>query len=104
MENDDDKIYYLDNEITIKTSIADYLEPVNGGVCVLILLSIYHFNFQGIYWIHPEGHYFLECEANFLKLWGETNTLKLPFYVELCKDIECILPDKKHMFKEILGV
>ena len=103
MENEDDKIYYLDNEITLKTSIGDYLEPINGGVCILIIITLYDFTFQGIYWLHPNGNYFLECEQNFLKLWGVENTLKIPFYIDLCKDIECILPDKEQLFKEILG-
>lgn len=92
------------DEIVLKSSIVDYLEPINGGVPIVVTITIYEFTFQGIYWIHPEGHYFLECEDNFLKLWGETDTLNLPFYVELCKDIESILPNKEIIFKEIMGI
>lgn len=91
------------DEIVLKTSIVDYLEPMNGGVPVVISITIYEFTFQAIYWIHPAGHYFLECEDNFLKLWGETDTLNLPFYIEICKDIESILPNKELIFKEVLG-
>jgi len=92
-----------EDEIMLKTSIIEYLEPINNGVAVLVSITMYDFSFQGMYWIHPEGHYFLECEPDFLKLWGETETLNLPFYVDLCKDIESILPDKNDIFKEILG-
>jgi hypothetical protein len=93
-----------DDEIIIKTSVIDYLEPINGGVPIMISITIYEFTFQSIYWIHPENHYFLECEDNFLRLWGVNNSLNLPFYIDLCKDIESILPEKKMIFKEILGI
>jgi hypothetical protein len=93
-----------EEEIVLKSSVIDYLDPINGGVPVLISITLYEFTFQGMYWIHPDGNYFLECEENFLKLWGESDTLSLPFYVELCKDIESILPDKEVIFKEVLGI
>lgn len=92
------------DEINISTSIIDYLEPINGGIPIIISITIYEFTFQAIYWIHPESHYFLECENNFLKLWGETETLNLPFYIELCQDIESLLPDKELIFKEFLNI
>lgn len=93
-----------EDEIILKSSIIDYLEPINGGVQILISITIYDYSFQGIYWIHPQNISFLECEQNFLKLWGVEETEKLPFYSELCKDIETILPDKNEIFKEILGI
>ncbi len=91
-----------DEEILIKTSIIDYLEPINGGISVLVSITLYEYSFQCIYWFHPEGHYFLECEDDFLRLWGEEDTLNLPFYTELCKDIESILPDKNLLYDELL--
>jgi hypothetical protein len=91
-----------DEEIILKTSVVDYLESINGGIPILISITIYEFTFQGMYWIHPQGHYFLECEDNFLKLWGVDDTLDLPFYIELCRDIESIIPEKEKIFKELL--
>ncbi len=90
------------NEISIKTGIIDYSEPINGGVPINISISIYEFSFEAIYWIHPNGNSLLECEPNFLKLWGVDDTNKIPFYDELVMDIECILPDKNEIFDEII--
>ena len=87
-----------DCEIIIKTCIVDYQEPINGGIPIIIGINIYHFNFQGVYWIHPNGNRFLECESNFLKLWGCESSKDIPFYKEICDDIENILPEKKEIF------
>ena len=98
----DNPIIIKGNEITIKSSLIDYLEPINGGIPISICFTILEFTFQGIYFIHPNNNYFLEIEPNFLKLWGCSDTQSLPFYEELCKDIEKILPIKEDIFKEIL--
>jgi len=91
------------SEISLKTSIIDYSESYNGGVPVNISITIYDFSFESIYWIHPNGKYLLECEPNFLKLWMKSeDTIDLPFYEDLCKDIDSILPDKEEIFKEML--
>ena len=99
---DNSPIYIEGSEIPIQTSIIDYLEPMNGGVPISVCITIYHFTFQGIYFIHPLGSCYLELEPDFLKLWGSVNTITLPFYEELCKDIDFILPNKELIFKELL--
>jgi hypothetical protein len=89
-------------EIPLKTGIIDYGTPINGGVPIYINLTIYDFSFEASYWIHPNGNTLLECDPRFLKLWGVEETSKLPFYKELCQDIETILPNKEDIFNEIL--
>ncbi len=100
----EEKVEIAEEAIIIKSSVVDYMEPINGGVPILVAITIYDFTFQSIYWIHPFLESFLECEDNFLMLWGEDKTEKLPFYDILCKDIESILPDKNDIFREILGI
>lgn len=89
-----------ENELVLKTSIIDFLEEVNGGVSILIGITIYEFTFQCIYWIHPDKLDFLECEKDFLKLFGVEETDKLPFYKELCSDIDILIGDKENIFTE----
>lgn len=89
-----------ENVIELKTSIVDYLEPMNGGVPISISITLYHFSFQGMYYIHPNGTYILELEEDFLNLWGAEDTTSLPFYEDVCKDIDSILPNKEDIFKE----
>jgi len=92
----------MENELEIKTSILDYLGKINNGVSILITFTIYNFSFQGIYWIHPNDYHTLECEHNFLKLFGVEYTDDLPFLDDLIKDIDSILPNKNDIFKEFL--
>jgi hypothetical protein len=89
-------------EIPLRTGIIDYGKPINGGIPIYINLTIYDFTFQSSYWIHPNGNTLLECEPRFLKLWGVEETQDLPFYKELCQDIESIIPPKEDIFKELL--
>ncbi len=90
------------NEIPIHTGVIDYGDIINGGIPIYISITIYDFTFQASYWIHPNGNSLLECEPNFLKLWGCDDTQELPFYTELCKDIESVIPDKQEIFEELL--
>ena len=98
MENDDNREY-----INIKTAILDYMGELNNGVCISITITLYDYSFQSVYWIHPDGYHTLECEENFLKLFGVTTTERLPFLKELVEDIESILPEKDDIFKEFLN-
>jgi hypothetical protein len=79
-------------ELTIKTSVIDYLEENENGISVLICISISDFHFQAIYFVSKKGSNFLEAEPNFLKLWGVSETTEIPFYDDLCKDIETLIP------------
>ena len=85
-------------ELTIKTSVIDYLEKDDKGLSVLICIGISEFNFQAIYFVSKKGSNFLEAEPNFLKLWGVSETTEIPFYDDLCKDIESIIPSKEELF------
>lgn len=89
-------------ELPVRTGIIDYGTPINGGVPIYISISLYDFSFESCYWIHPNGDVLLECEERFLKLWGVDDTEKLPFYNELCQDIDVILPKKEDIFNEFL--
>lgn len=89
-----------ENEIVLKTSIIDYMDPINNGITILIGITLYEFTFQAIYWTDKEGMELLECEDRFLRLWGMKNTVDLPFYDFLINDINSILPDKSEIFKE----
>jgi len=89
-----------ENELVLKTSIIDFLEEVNGGVSILIAITIYEFTFQAIYWIHPDNLDLVECEKDFLKLFGVEETDKLPFYKELCSDIGTLIGNRENIFTE----
>lgn len=90
------------DEIPIYTGIIDYGSNINGGISIYISITIYDFTFQASYWIHPNGNTLLECEPDFLKLWGIEDSQNLPFYDELCEDIESIIPNRKEIFNELL--
>ena len=90
-------------ELTIKTSIIDYQDVVNGGVNILIGITLEDdFTFEGYYWIHPNGNDAIEVDEKFLKLFGIENVEDLPFFEELKKDINSILPDREEIFKELI--
>lgn len=89
-------------KVYIKPSLIEYLGEKNNGVSISIALSIYDFSFESIYWIHPEGWHTLECDTNFLKIFGVKETEDLPFLHDLIDEIETVLPSKKEIFKEFL--
>lgn len=90
-------------EITIKTSLIDYIGECNSGVSIAITLTLENdFTFEAIYWIHPDGQYILEPEDDFLKLFGVQDSKDLPFIKELIVDIDSILEDKEEIFKAFL--
>jgi hypothetical protein len=79
--------------LTISTSIIDYEdEMINGGLSISIGLTIFETSFLAILWLHPSGVTRLECEPDFLKLFGVNNTLELPFYDVLLDDIYTCVP------------
>lgn len=91
-------------ELTIKSSIIDYSDVVNGGVNIIFTLTLEDdFTFEGMYWIHPNGNYTMEVEDRFLKLFGVETTDDLPFLDDLNKDVESILPPKEEIFEEFLN-
>jgi hypothetical protein len=90
-------------EITIKTSLIDYIGELNGGVSIAIGLTIEdHFSFESIYWIHPDGNFLLEIDSDFLKLFGVSESNELPFYQELIADIDSIIETKDEIFKTFI--
>lgn len=91
-------------EITIKTSLIDYIGELNGGVSIAISLTLENdFSFEAIYWIHPDGKYLLETDDNFLKLFGVSDSQDLPFIDELIVDIDSILASKEEIFENFLN-
>lgn len=95
----------MNMDIVIKTTLIDYLGELNGGVSISIGLTVADdFTFESIYWIHPDGHYLLETEDDFLKLFGAKESTDLPFLKELISDIDFILPSKYDIFKQFLNI
>lgn len=86
-------------ELTLKTSVLEYTdEIINNGVIVYIAIDIEIFTFLSIIWINKEGDYYLECEPDFLKVFGASKNTDIPFYTELCNDIISIV-DKEEINK-----
>ena len=90
-------------ELTIQTSVVDYLGEVNGGVSISISLTMYDYSFEGVYWIHPDQYHTLELDLNFLKLFGVEKTEDLKFLKELIEDLNGTIPDREEIFKEFLN-
>ncbi len=81
-------------ELELKTSIIDYDDDIiNDGLCVYVGITVFETTFMSMIWIHYTGHKVLDCEDNFLKLFGVQSTQELPFYQLLIDDISAILPD-----------
>ena len=90
-------------ELTIHTSVIDYLGEVNGGVSISISLTLYDYSFEAIYWIHPDKYHTLEIDPKFLKLFGVEKTEDLGFLKEMIEDIDKTIPDREEIFKEFLN-
>lgn len=89
--------------LTIKTSLIDYIGELNGGVSIAISLTLEDdFSFEAVYWIHPDGKYIIEVEDDFLKLFGIDDIQNLPFIDELVADINSIISKKEEIFKAFL--
>ncbi len=91
-------------EITIKSSIIDYIGELKGGVAIHISLTLEDkHTFEAVYWIHPDGRAEIEIDEIFVsKLFGSETVEELPFYDELMEDIDSILPDKNELFGEFI--
>lgn len=90
-------------ELSIQTSVVDYLGEVNGGVSILISLTMYDYSFEGVYWIHPDQYNTLELDPDFLKLFGVEKTEDLVFLYELIEDLNGTIPDTEEIFKQFLN-
>lgn len=84
--------------LDIKIYIIDYLDQLNGGIPISLSINIYEYVFHSIYWVHPTEKSRLECDSNFLKLFGVTDTQDLPFLNTLIEDIEYLL-NREEIFK-----
>mgnify|MGYP001803437907 CR=1 FL=1 len=83
-------------KFVLKTSLINYEEVVNGGVSILMSLTLQdNFSFQCIYWIHPSGEKMLEIDEKFLKIFGIKESKDLP--------LDKILPEHNEIFKEFLN-
>ena len=91
-------------ELTIQTSVIDYLGEINDGVSISISLTVYDYSFEAIYWIHPSKYHTLEIDPNFLKLFGVKKTEDLGFLKELIEDINKTIPDKEEIYKQFLKI
>jgi predicted heme/steroid binding protein len=92
----------MEESLEISTSVIEYLGKQNNGVSIAVALTIYDYSFESVYWIHPDGWHTLECDTNFLKLFGVQETEDLPFLHDLVEEIESVLPEKEEIFKEFL--
>jgi hypothetical protein len=89
-------------EMTIKTSVVDYMSAVNGGVPILMCFNIDEYSFEGVYWIHRNGNRALVIEDRFLRLFGVGDTDDLPFLGELHTEIDAVIGDWEEIFKSCL--
>lgn len=98
--------YIGDEPLVIKASVIDYIGELYGGVSVHISLTLADdFSFESIYWIHPNSEIdtLLDIDDRFVKkIFGSESVESLPFYPELIKEIESILPERSEIFKEFL--
>lgn len=74
--------------ITLKTYIIDYLDPVDGGIPINIGLDLEGVIFSAIYWVHESAPSIFEVDDKFLKVFGVQETKELPFLDMVVKDIE----------------
>jgi hypothetical protein len=87
----------------IKTSLIDWIGEMEGGVAVLIGITLNDIKtIDGVYWTHPDGRRGIKLEHIFLRYLRVQREEDIPFIEDLLNDIESILPPKEEIFKQFL--
>lgn len=88
----------------IKTSLIDWIGPLEGGVGALIGITLNDKKtIDGVYWVHPDGRRGIKLEHIFLRYLRVQKEEDIPFIEDLLNDIDAILPPREEIFQQFLG-
>lgn len=79
-------------ELEIRTSFINWLDPIEDGFCALIALTLNNSkSYEAVYWFN-EYDESISLDPDFLIMFEVDFEEDLPFYFELLDDIRTIIP------------